>query len=43
MKTVRTELSEREKELVNYLVMDCKNTGDIHDKLKRLFASTIEQ
>jgi len=43
MKTVRTELSEREKELVGYLVKDCQSTGDIHDKLKRLFAGTIEQ
>lgn len=43
MKTVRTELSEREKELVSCLVMDCKTTGDVHDKLKRLFAGTIEQ
>lgn len=43
MNTVRTELSEREKELVSCLVMDCKTTGDVHDKLKRLFAGTIEQ
>lgn len=43
IKTVRTELNEREKELVNYLVMDCKNTGEIHEKLKRLFAGTIKQ
>ena len=43
MKTVRTDLSEREKELVGYLVKDCKTTGDIQQKLKRLFAGTIEQ
>jgi len=43
MKTVRTELSEREKELVGYLVKDCQSTGDIHAQLKRLFAGTIEQ
>ena len=43
MKTVRTGLSEREKELVGYLVKDCKTTGDIQQKLKRLFAGTIEQ
>ena len=43
MKAVRTDLSEREKELVGYLVRDCKTTGDIQQKLKRLFAGTIEQ
>lgn len=43
MKTVRTDLSEREKELIGYLVKDCKTTGDIQQKLKRLFAGTIEQ
>lgn len=43
MKTVRTDVSEREKELIGYLVKDCKTTGDIQQKLKRLFAGTIEQ
>ena len=42
MNTRQTKLSEREKELVNYLVKDCKSTGDIQEKLKRLFAGTIE-
>lgn len=43
MKTVKQELSEKEKELVGYLVRDCKTTGDIQLKLKKLFAGTIEQ
>lgn len=43
MKAVRTELSKREAELVAFLVKDCKTTGDIQEKLKRLFAGTIEQ
>ncbi len=43
MNTRQTKLSEREKELVSYLVKDCKSTGDIQEKLKRLFAGTIEQ
>lgn len=30
-------------ELVLYLMSDCKSTGDIQEKLKRLFARTIEQ
>ncbi|MGB4587903.1 MAG: IS256 family transposase [Clostridiaceae bacterium] len=30
-------------ELVSLLMQDCKNTGDIQSKLKRLFAGTIEQ
>ena len=30
-------------ELVKLLMSDCKNTGDIQTKLKRLFAGTIEQ
>ena len=34
-------LSEKEMELVQLLVADCKNTGDIQQKLKRLFAGTI--
>ena len=43
MKTVRTELDEREQELVSYLIKDCKTTGEIQTKLKRLFAGTIER
>ena len=36
-------LSEKEMELVKYLMADCQSTGDIQNKLKRLFAGTIEQ
>ena len=43
MKTVRRELSEKEKELVSYLVKDCHSTRDIQEKLRDLFAGTIEQ
>lgn len=43
MKTTKTDLSTREMELVKLLVKDCKTTGDIQGKLKRLFAGTIEQ
>jgi len=43
MKTTKQNLSERELELVRFLVADCENTGDIQRKLKRLFAGTIEQ
>ena len=43
MKIVKNILSEKEMELVPFLMTDCKSTGDIQDKLKRLFAGTIEQ
>lgn len=43
MKTVRNELDEREQEVVSYLIKDCKTTGEIQTKLKRLFAGTIER
>jgi len=44
MKTTRTHgLDEREMELVKLLMADCKSTGDIQAKLKKLFAGTIEQ
>ena len=43
MNTSRTQLSEREKELVHLLMSECETTGDIQEKLKRLFAGTIEQ
>ena len=36
-------LDEKEMELVKLLMADCKSTGDIQEKLKRLFAGTIEQ
>ena len=43
MKTRRHGLSEKEQELVKLLVEECESTQDIQDKLKRLFAGTIEQ
>ena len=43
MNTTRKELSAREKELVQLLMSECETTGDIQEKLKRLFAGTIEQ
>ena len=43
MKTRKHGLSEKEMELVQYLMADCKSTRDIQEKLKRLFAGTIEQ
>jgi len=36
-------LSEKEVELVKLLVAECKTTEDIQNKLKKLFAGTIEQ
>lgn len=43
MKTRTHGLDEREMELVKFLMADCKSTGDIQAKLKKLFAGTIEQ
>ena len=43
MKTSKNILTDKEMELVSLLMQDCKNTGDIQSKLKRLFAGTIEQ
>lgn len=43
MKKVNNKLSEKELELVQILMSDCQSTGDIQEKLKRLFAGTIEQ
>ena len=43
MKTQAREISEKEKELVKILVSECRSTGDIQEKLKRLFAGTIEE
>ncbi len=36
-------MDKREMELVKLLMADCKTTGDVQAKLKRLFAGTIEQ
>ena len=36
-------LSEKEMELAGLLMADCRSTGDIQAKLKRLFAGMIEQ
>ena len=36
-------LDEKEMELVKLLMADCRTTGDIQAKLRRLFAGTIEQ
>lgn len=43
MKTQAREISEKEKELVKILMSECRSTGDIQEKLKRLFAGTIEE
>lgn len=43
IKTRKHGLNEREMELVKYIMADCHSTGDIQNKLKRLFAGTIEQ
>jgi len=43
MKAEKMEVSDKEQELVEYLIKDCQNTGDIHEKMKRLFASAVEQ
>ncbi len=43
MGTTKNALNEKEMELVKYLMSDCRTTGDIQEKLKRLFAGTIEQ
>ncbi len=43
MKNRTHGLSEREMELAKLLMADCKTTGDVQAKLKRLFAGTIEQ
>ena len=36
-------LDEREMELARLLMAECRTTGDIQAKLKKLFAGTIEQ
>ena len=43
MKTRTHGLDEREMELVKLLMAECKSTGDVQAKLKKLFAGTIEQ
>lgn len=43
MSTKTHGLDEKEMELVKLLMADCRSTGDIQEKLKRLFAGTIEQ
>lgn len=43
MKTRDHGLSEKEMELVKFIMAECESTGDIQAKLKRLFAGTIEQ
>jgi len=43
MKTKTHGLNEKEMELVKLLMADCETTGDIQQKLKKLFAGTIEQ
>lgn len=43
MKNRTHGLSEKEMELAKLLMADCKTTGDIQARLKRLFAGTIEQ
>ena len=43
MKARTQGLTEKEEELVKLLVEECESTRDIQEKLKRLFAGTIEQ
>jgi len=43
MGTTKNTLNEKEMELVRNLVSECRTTSDIQEKLKRLFAGTIEQ
>ena len=43
MKQTNNRLSEKEMELARMLMSECKTTSDIQEKLKRLFAGTIEQ
>ena len=38
-----TQKGNKKKELVQYLMAGCKSTGDVQEKMKRLFAGTIEQ
>ena len=43
MKQTKHICTEAEKELVKILMAECKTTGDIQEKLKQLFAGSIEQ
>ena len=43
MKTTKNIQTEREVELVNLIMSDCQSTGEVQEKLKQLFAGTIEQ
>ena len=43
MKKAQNALTEQEMELVGLLMRDCESTSDVQNKLKRLFASTIER
>ncbi len=43
IRTRKNTLNEKEMELVKYLMPDCRTIGDIQEKLKRLFAGTIER
>ncbi len=43
MSTTKNTLNEKEMELAKCLMSECRTTGDIQEKLKRLFAGTIEQ
>jgi putative transposase len=43
MRKPKNILTEQEMELVSLLMEDCRSTGDIQSKLKRLFAGAIEQ
>ncbi len=43
MRTRKNKLNEKEMEMVKYLMSDCRTTGGIQEKLKRLLAGTIEQ
>ena len=43
MKTRNHGLDEREMELVKLLMADCKSTGDIQAKLKKLFGKRVRK
>ena len=43
MKQTNNKLSEKEMLLARMLMSECKTTSDLQEKLKRLFAGTIEQ
>ena len=43
MRTSKNIQTEHEMELVKLLMAECQTTGDIQEKLKRLFAGSIEQ